>query len=128
MHPAIEAFEVIGGVGAFPVDRELVPGRRRCGAEPGALVADIGPHSRGLGAPVTPSRRMRAFACRAAGSLHLDPGVIGEDGLTGAHMTGDGVGKRFQQRSRTSDPIGKCRTIKIDAFALVDAGLAIEMR
>ena len=59
MHPALEALQMIRGMRALPVDREAVPGRWRRGAEPGALVAHIGPYSRGRGAPV-------------AGRLHLD--------------------------------------------------------
>jgi len=58
--------------------------------------------------------------------LHLQRGVICKYRLPGADMTGDGVGKWFQQRSRTSDPVGQSRTIKVDPFALVDAGLAIQ--
>jgi N-methylhydantoinase B/oxoprolinase/acetone carboxylase alpha subunit len=45
MHPALVAGEMFGGVLAFTVNREAIPGGRRVRPEPRSLIANIGPDS-----------------------------------------------------------------------------------
>ena len=113
VHPAAEASEVILGVLTFPISREPIPGGGRGRAIPGAFVAGIGPEPCRLG-------------LSRAGGEHADRRVVGEDRLGRQDMTPDGIGEGFQQGGGLADPVGQCRAIQIEAFAVEDLALAVE--
>ena len=46
----------------------------------------------------------------------------------GACVSPDRIREWLQQRRHASDPVGKCRTVKVDAFARVDFALAIQRK
>ena len=43
-------------------------------------------------------------------------------------MATDGIGQRFQKGGGLADPVGQCRAIKIEAFAVEYLALAIECK
>jgi len=58
--------------------------------------------------------------------LHLDRGVICEDGLSDLHMAANRIGQRFQTRGRAANPVGQGRAIDVDPFAGIDLRLAVK--
>ena len=46
--------------------------------------------------------------------------------LPGANVAADGLGQGIQQEHRLADPVGQRRAIEFDAFAGIDAGLAVQ--
>src|SRR5215203_3674863 len=113
MHPALIALQVAGGMLALAIDAEPITGGRWTRAEPGPLVADVGPDPRRPGA---------ALARR----LELDKGVVGEDRRTAQDMTADRLSQWLQQRRRLADPAGQRGAVQIDAFALEDLRLLVQ--
>ena len=83
---------MIGGVFAFAVCAEPVPGGGRVIAAPGPLIPNIRPNA-GRGALLL--------------RLHLDGRVVGEDGLSGPDMATNRVRQWFQQRRGSPHPIGQ---------------------
>ena len=113
MHPSFKAVEMLGGVLAFAVDGELVPGCRWIRPEPRPLVTYVGPDPGCLGSAV-------------ARGLHLERCVIGEDRRTAQHVPADRIGQRLQKGCRLTDPVTERRPVKVDAFALENLALAIQ--
>ncbi len=46
--------------------------------------------------------------------------------LPSAHVAADGLGQGIQQKHRLTHPVGQGRAIEFDAFASIDAGLAVQ--
>lgn len=92
VHPAGIFGEVIFGMLAFAVARELIPTGGWDGAAPRPLVTAIDPKSAGLG-------------LAGAWCQHRHGSVIGEDCLASQHMPSDGVSQWLQQSGRFADPI-----------------------
>ncbi len=113
MHPAFVSREVADRMLAFAVDGELVPGTGWRLPGPGPLIADIGPDTRRLGL-LLPRR------------LHLDRGIISEQGAALPDDPPDCISQRFQKRGRTAHPIRHGRAVQIDAFAGVDLRLPVQ--
>ena len=55
-----------------------------------------------------------------------DGGVVGMQHLSGADVAADGLGQGIQQEYRSANPVGQGRAVEFDAFAGIDAGLAVQ--
>jgi hypothetical protein len=98
---------------ALAIASEPIAGGGRIRAEPGPLVADVGPDPRRLGLAV--ARR-----------LQLDRRVVGEDRRSAQDVATDRVGQWLQQRRRLADPVRQRRSVEVDPLTLEDLALPVE--
>ena len=111
LHQAAVGRKMTLGMLATAITRVVEEDRWSAVAAEWAIVAHIGPEA-----------RRRAFAFRQ----HRHRCVVGVDALGGQNVFFDLL-HDWRQRGRAStDPIGKCRDVEIDALNRVDVALAIE--
>src|SRR5262249_31590849 len=113
MKLASERGEMRPAVLAFAVGRVLVEYRRRRRPSMRSLIAQVHPEAAGLGLALTRSE-------------HWKRGVVGVDHASRHHVLAHLFGQRLQQPGRLAHPVGKLRTVEVDALAGVDIGLPIK--
>ena len=98
---------------ALAIASEPIAGGGRIRAEPGPLVADVGPDPRRLGLAI--ARR-----------LQLDRRVVGKNRGAAQDVAPDRVGQWLQQRRRLADPVRQRRSVEVDPLTLEDLALPVE--
>src|SRR5680860_1626503 len=113
MHPALVIVKMTDWMLALSINRELVPCAWWCLTIPRPFIANISPD---------PS----SFCAIVAGCQHLYRRIISKQCLTLPDMFTNRISQRFQQGRGFTHPVSHGRAIQINAFALVNLGLAIK--
>lgn len=111
VYPAFVIGQMYGGMPAFAIFAELVPGGWRIVPSPGSFIAYIGPDT---------------GCCALLLLLHLDRSVICKDGRACTNIPTDGISQRLQKLCGLSNPAGQSGAVKVNPVAFHDLALAIQ--
>ena len=113
LHDAAEPGQVRGWALGFAIRAVKLDRSRRIGPVPGPVVAGVDPEPAGLGAA-------------PAGIQHRDRGVVGEQLLRCEDVPGEPLLQRLEPPAGAANPVGKGRTVDLDALPGKDLALPVE--